>query len=564
MKKKDLAVIDIDRTHVTITVAIVDGGRATLKACRSFVRPAEVDFFDGAAVGAWLGEKLRECGAGGAKVALSLPRGEVVIKRLVLPVAENVAHEDVVGAVRLQMSRQLSVPAEASAIDYIPLPSGGAGAEAGTQSVTAAALPGDRMDWCRAMGRAAGVKLSRIGLRCFGGGHVLSDESLRRDGSVLGVIPSASSVEFVVVEAGQLMLARAVDIGWPIDDSPAAIDAYADRVAVEAKRTWMSHRAVAGQVECQAVIVLGDGTGAEKLASKCGAGLERPGSTLIPAGASLAKSEAEPAASIAAASVGLMLEEASQRPNLDFLHPRKAPDRAARRRQLVLAGAFLAIIGLGSPIVFAQIEISSLDDELERVRRITQERQGELNDMWAEDARLRNLESWSSVKVDWVAHLGALSEQVPAPPEALIDGLNGTVNAQVDFTAKGGQYSGGTWKHAQTSSLTISGRVKQRETAASLRGRLAAGEIYSVESPSPDTGDRFSFQLFTPYAKPEKPQAPVKPGAKTDAKADAKTDGKADSKTDVEKKAAPEQKPPAEQAAGAQPASTAAAPGGAK
>lgn len=521
MKKKDFAVVDVDRAQVTITLAGVDEGRAVIRSCSSFVRPAEVDFFDGAAVGGWIREKLRDAGTLGARVVLSLPRGEVVIKRLVLPVAENVAQEDVVGAVRLQMSRQLSVSAEASAIDFIPIPPGGGGgqgaangaggsAEAGMQTVTAAALPGERMDWCRALARSAGIKLARIGLRCFGGGHVLAAESQRRDGAVMGVIPSASSVEFVVVEAGQLMLARAVDIPWPTESESAVIDAYAERVAVEAKRTWMSHRAAAGQLEVQAVIVLGDGPAAEKLAQRCGAGLERPGVTLLPAGASRAKGEEEPGSSIAAASVGLLLEADSKRPYLDFLHPRKAPDRAARRRQVALAGAFLVILGIGSPIVFAQLRIAALDDELRHYRQITQDRQAELNEMWSEDARLKNLETWSSVKVDWVAHIGALSEQVPSPPEALIDGLNGTVNAQVDFTAKGGQYAGGTWKNAQTSSLTISGRVKQRETAASLRGRLAAGEIYSVESPSPDTGDRFSFQLFTPYAKPEKPPAPAK------------------------------------------------------
>lgn len=508
MKKRDTAVVDIDRQRVTVTLASVDAGRSVVKSCRSFARPAEVDPFDGSAVGLWIREKLKEAGAAGARVFLSLPRGDVVLKRLSIPSGVGVAEEDVVGAVRLQMSRQLSVPPESSAIDYVPMaPAATAPADGpGVAWVTAAALPGDRLDWCRGIGRAAGIRLSRIGLRCFGAGHVLAEESLRRDGGVLGVVPTGSSVEFVVVESGQVMLARAVDIPWPADDA-ADLNAYADRVSVEAKRTWMSHRAAGGEGSAQVVMVLGSGPGADKVCERCSLSLEMPGVTLVPPGASAVRGEPEPTSSVASSSVGLLLEEASGRPTLDFLHPRRAPDRAARRRQYVLGGVLAAVMGIGTPVVLSQLELSSLDDELRRHREVVTRRQADVAEMMAEHARLSHLERWSGVRVDWIAHIGALSEQVPSPPEALVDGLDGSMNAQVDFTAKGGQYAGGTWSSAQTSSFTIRGRVQQRETAAALRGRLAAGEVYSVDSPTPDTGDRFSFQLFSPYPTPRKPEA---------------------------------------------------------
>lgn len=525
MNKREAAIIDVDRLRLTVTVVSVDGGRTVVRSCRSLRRPAEVDVLDGAAMGGWIRDKLRENGELPARVLLSLPRGDVVIKRLTLPAGEGVSSSDLVGAVRLQMGRQLSVPVEASAIDSVPMPpepvapDAAAGSAVGL-TVTAAALPGDRMDWCRSLARAAGIKLARVGLRCFGAACVLADESLRRDGAVLGVIPAGASVEFVIVEAGQLMLARAVDIPWPSSDEPTELEAYADKVAVEAKRTWMSHRAGRGEIEAQAVLVLGAGPGAEKLAERCGSAMERPGAVIASAAAAASKDQGEPAPSIAAAGIGLAMEDAQGRPSLDFLHPRRAPDRAAQRRQRMLLGALAGIVGLGTPIVFAKLEISALDDTLTRQRQLSSSKQSELNEMWAEHARLRHMEQWAGIKVDWLAHVGALSEQVPAPPEALIDGVGGRVNAQVDFTGKSGQYAGGVWSSAQTASFSLAGRVKQRETAASLRGRLAAGEIYSVESPSPDTGDRFSFELFTPLSKP------VRPPPKTDAKKGDKTGDK--------------------------------------
>lgn len=525
MKKRDTAVVDIDRQRVTVTLASVDVGRAVVKSCRSFARPAEVDPFDGSAVGVWIKEKLRESGTVGARVVLSLPRGDVVLKRLSIPAGAGVVAEDVVGAVRLQMSRQLSVPAESSAIDYVPMASAAPQSSdgGGLAWVTAAALPGDRLDWCRAIGRSAGIRLSRIGLRCFGAGHVLAEESLRRDGGVLGVVPTGSSVEFVVVESGQVMLARAVDIPWAADDS-VELSAYADRVAVEAKRTWMSHRAGGGDGSAQVVIVLGSGPGAETVCERCSSSLEMPGVTMVPPGASTVRNEPEPTSSVAAASIGLLLEEASGRPMLDFLHPRRMPDHAARRRQFVLGGVLAAIVGIGTPVVLSQLELSSLDDELRRHREVVTRRQADVSEMMAEHARLSHMERWSDVRVDWIAHIGALSEQVPSPPEALVDGLDGLMNAQVDFTAKGGQYAGGTWSSAQTSSFTIRGRVQQRETAASLRGRLAAGEVYSVDSPTPDTGDRFSFQLFTPYATPRKPEVPEGRGDRASPRAGGRSE----------------------------------------
>lgn len=505
-----LNVIDLDGPRLTVLSAAPTGARIAVRSVLTASRPAEVAGDDAEAVGLWVGQELRRAGLHRHRGLLSVSRSDVVLKSMDFPVAAGMSDAELAGAVRLQMSRQLTMPLEGTAIDYAKLAERpGEGGQLTTVTVLAGAMPGDRLQWCRSMARAAGITVQRIGLRCCGVSALLSEASQRRDGPVLGIAPGWGSVEFVVVREGQMVFARAVDMPRPVgeDEWPA----YAERIAVEAKRTWMSYQGAKGSAPVQLVAVFAEPEVAAAVGGRAGPALEVAWEAVTMAPSAEFSSEAGPAERAAATPlVGLVLEEALDRPRLDFANTKKAVDRSAVRRQRVLLGVLGAIAVCGTAWVLAQQSLDGLSRRLAAATQIQKERKDEFDRFQMEFLRVNHLERWRSVKVDWLAHLSAINEQLPDPRQATADEISGRVaSAEVSFSPKKGEFADEDWSAQQLLEFVVRGKVNHRDVAADLRGRLMNSKLYTVENKGPDVPDRFSLSLLTTQASPaEKPDRP--------------------------------------------------------
>lgn len=464
--------------------------------------PASIDFADADAVGRWLGSALDERGIGKAPVAFGVGRGEVVLKRLNLPGGKALNESEIAGMVRLQMVRQVTFAIEGAAVDYVPLRDRVDEEESGgsSLSVIAGALPGERLGWIRAVVRAAGLRLGRVALQSSGVGALLRPISERHAGPILGVSISGTGVEFVVVEDGQLVFARAADL------SAAGLDhaELARRIGVEAKRTWMSYRVAREGAEVEAAYILGHGPAAERIAAACARALEMPAQALAAPGeiaGEVAEDEALSLQSLLA--LGIPGED------LDFAHPRRGPDLAAKRRQRVLAGVFAAIVVVGGGIVWSRIDLARLRDDVTEAKA----KESALFDAYLtherEHARLMHLREWQAASIDWFGHLNLINERMPDTKLALLDEVRGNSGAAtVEFRAREGRYDGGKWLAVPRASLTLVGSVKAREIANDLRGRLLAEEAYSVVSTGPDVENRFVYGITSTVATPKSGDAP--------------------------------------------------------
>src|SRR5262249_10216465 len=134
-----------------------------------------------------------------------------------------------------------------AAIDFAEIPSAGSGmgthlAQPMGTTVLSGALQGDRLDWRRAVARGAGIRLGRVALKSAGAAALLAELSQRRGGAVLGIALGCGSTEFVIVEDGQLVFARATDLVRPDRSGEAAAvrdarpttdeESFAEKVAV--------------------------------------------------------------------------------------------------------------------------------------------------------------------------------------------------------------------------------------------------------------------------------------------------------------------------------------------
>jgi hypothetical protein len=504
-----VTVLELDGPRMTAACASVTRDKIEIKQWLSAVRPDTVAADDAKAVGAWVGSELERAKIPSRKVVLSVSRGDVVLKTLQLPLGPAASEADMAGAVRLAMSRQLTMAIEGSAIDYAAMSRGGeapatpASGEDVMRAVMAGAMPADRVRWCREMADAAGLKLRRIGLRCFGASALLAELSQRKGGTAIGIAMGWGSTEFVIVEDGQMVFARATDTPRPV--SRAEVESFAERIAVETRRTWMSHKGAKPSAELEMVAILGEGELLRKVGEKVGAAMETrweivgtPALVEIPA----AMPEAERSAT--APLIGLLVEQALRGPMLDFANPRKLPDRGARRRQVALATVLVLIVFGGFGYVLAQQRLAELKDTLKSAQKQETELRKDYDKYLIEQARSRHLEEWSQTGVDWLAHIAALSEQMPDPKLAVVDDLSGTLASDVFFVPRSrtARYPDGVWKINRAATFNLSGRVKERNTALELRGKLVGGQTYKVESRGADVQDRFSFALVTDKAAP--------------------------------------------------------------
>lgn len=494
--------VDLDNTHLSAVMASVGREQVNIDKWLEAKRPDSVDPAEAKAVGEWIGEELRKAGINRGRVVFSVPRGDVVLKRFVLPAGADSTEADLAGMVHLQMSRQLTVGLEGTAIDYMA--TGESSEAGGTRPVLAGALPGDRLKWLQEVAKAAGLKIERLGIRSAGAAALLAAVSQRHEGSLLVIWLGWTSAEFTVVENGQPVFARATDMPRPGRETTADAS-YAQRVAVEAKRTWMSYRMSRESADIEAVAILSETELGELVAERCSEALEMQAEQVgYPKSVYLPRNMEPVDRSVMAPLIGLVAERVIATPTLDFANPRKAPDLAAGKRQRVLLSAFAMIVICGLSYVFASGELAKLEGQVAQAERHDKQRRLEVVEFLREDARLEHVQHWMEIDVDWLAHLHWLSEQMPDPHKAQLEQIHGSLEAAVQFEPKDDKrkYLDGKWRHGQLASFSLDARVRDRAVANDFRARLLASNLYEVDNKGADVPKRFGFSLKTSRSSP--------------------------------------------------------------
>jgi hypothetical protein len=329
---------------------------------------------------------------------------------------------------------------------------------------------------------------------------------------VLGVVPGLSTTEFVIVADGRLVFARAAEVGLP--DTPDDLEGYAEKIVVEARRTWMSYRVGRDSGEVEAVAVVAEGRIADVVGRRCGEALEMPVERFkMPAAVEMPERLGEIDRCLLAPLAGLMAEGILAQPSLDFANPRRAPDLAARKRQRVLLGVFGVIVVGGGLYVGAGYDLARLAARVEAAKDRKAALEQKYVDLQLTEARLQSMQAWTRPRIDWLAHARWLSAQLPEPREAQIDELSGDMNAGVSFlTTPDHSYANGRFSSYQEARLELKGHAGQRDIANAIRGKLMASDAYRVDSPGPDVPDLFDYVLVTEATDPAVKPAPAKKG----------------------------------------------------
>ncbi len=479
----------------------VDVGRNNAVRLRHAVRAdIEGDENDPQQVGRWLRAVLDENGISAKSAIFSVSRGEAFIKRLeppagVLSRAER--HE----MIHLQMSRQASLTSAENVIDYFAI-------DGDDGPIAAAAMPAERVRWRREVARAAGLKLEGIRLRNAGVRAMLgkADHDAR---SAMVIAPGLGSLELLVIESGRLVFSRSIDAALPMSTERRALEHYAERVAVEASRTWVSYRVSPDGREVERLVVLGAEPLAGTVARAASERLELPHEVFTPDAFFRADESIDPLVLTPAIPLaGLPLCDSLRIPVLDFANPTKPPDTRAGLRQAVLASVFVLIVLVGAGYLFAR---NRLDDERAALT-VLREDHNKARDRYIRaqlaGARLGHMRAWADRSIDWFEHLDAVIAKMPGPTEAVLSKLAVEISHRAVFKEGARLNDPAAWSAESLLTISLAGRVRNRAEAERFRQRLLDSGIYTVTSQGPEVEDRFALQVVTGAPTASDPSGP--------------------------------------------------------
>lgn len=492
--------------RVSAVWGTVQKERVRIKGWRVARQPDDVSGADSAAMGAWIASMLRDAGCSARRCVVAVPRANVVLKRLALPVAAQ-GDDDLAGMVQLQMARQLTMPLHGAAIDYVRLGLVDPG-DGGSVEVLAAALPGDYVSSARGMAKNAGLRLRSVALRGEGSATLFAELSYTQDGPVLGVSVTPQGVELGIVAEGRVVFSRAVEIPPPAEVE--GWSSFTQRVAVEAKRTRVAYRGTGETADLVCVGLLGDDALAEAVGKTLRDELGLPWHTVrFPNTVELPSDMDSPTRAALAPLIGLMLGASIDRSTYDFSNPRKPPDPAAAIRQLALAGVFGLVVVGGGAWVIADQHRSALETQIRQADELNTSLGLQYIRQLRAEARVNHLEKLREERTDWLGHLQYLSQTLPPADRLRLEALTGSGSASVRFVTQGREgawsdattLSDGRWMMGRQVSLTLAGNAS-RDVADEVRADLVADNVYELSTKTADVAGKFEYVLTTTKPSP--------------------------------------------------------------
>lgn len=494
--------IELGRRRLRAVLARRSRSGLAIERTLSEAVPAGLQGADSAPLGEWAAQRLQSAGLPRVRAIMALPRESFVLKRVQLPTD---AAEELPGMTRLAVQRDLPLAPEATVIDFVPVKQ-----DSGGTTVMAVALERKKLDAAESFSAAAGLKLERISLRCMGCAALLGSRGEDDSGGVLAIDVAGDAVEFSVIVGGSLRFSRSADLSEA--DDPITV---AEAVITETRRTWLSFRASEDADPVGSVVVLGERLVAQRVAEAVREIVQLPSSILqhhpLVRGDDGAVGEFGSLA-------GLLLEPIIKAPLIDLTRPRQPADRAAQRRQYMLAGIALAIVAYGVAWTIGHREFARLQEREQDLKAKAEGALPEYYQFLRDQDRLHHLQQWEQIRVDWLAHAARLYQSAPQTGEVVFESWNGTLNTlgvQWDSAAD-------RWSAPMEVRINIDGEAKNRAAADRMRNALVEDETYSTTSQGVEatSGRRlphsFSFQLKTarplPDARPPAPPPEEKAG----------------------------------------------------
>ena len=488
------------------------------------------------AFGEKLRDRLRAAGTPPAPALVSIGRDRVILKELKHP---PVPPSEEPALVRFQAVKEMSESPDDVVLDYVPLPSEGAGD--GERRAMAVMLRKDVFQAVQAMCAAAGLKLAGVTPRpyavaagltqAFAAGSAPPPDDAGDAVAALTLGPGGG--EFTVVRAGAMILTLAI---------PAPVLASESMLVAQLRRNLTVYAGQHPAHPVRAVYLAEVGPG---WTDRLSAALGVPVHAYDPLAGALPKVPAAARGRFAGA-VGLLAGKAHDALPINFAQPRQPTTaRDPAKKQLALA-ALVAALLVGAAGVGGYMLVSASDDTTATLASRRDELKAQTEKGKSDVTRTAAIDAWSKREVVWLDELHDLADRMPADDSVRLTsftavaqpvGKDGKQDSQMrvdmKFAAIGAspvnglvtaieRDNAGGNRYYINSPLSVLGPV-QGTAAAGARHTQAFGLVTKVNHREPSkyerrptfTPPKKSWGLFavTPTAppEPEKPDPEVAP-----------------------------------------------------
>jgi hypothetical protein len=341
------------------------------------------------------------------------PRQQVTVHRIQLP---PVPDTEVPDLLKMQAALKLTVPVDTVAMDFTPLPMQ---SSAVTRDVLLVTVPNDQLALVRRTLGDAGLDLSEARVSGYCVAQLLESAGLLRESSEgtrvdIVAVMRADFLELTFLRGREVLFSHS-GASW------SAADAIERTLRSELSRARMSAADVLGDQQIGRIVLLGahEITAAvtDQLSARFdGATIERvdPAVLVASAGDVLVTD-------MAAAAGALLSRQSSSVQTIDFVNPRRAPEKRDLRRVKVLGGALAAVVLFAGIWSYRQGRIADLTGQKSRwdadnaeIRERLQA--GEKDLEWAD-----KIGRWVDRDVEWLDEVDRLRQLMPGTDRMFVD-----------------------------------------------------------------------------------------------------------------------------------------------
>ncbi len=410
--------IDADHGSIHIAAGNVRGGSVRLDSALTVSVGEALTVANAADLGKQLRDALRSAGVAAAPVVAVVGRDRVIVKDFKIP---KVSPAEEPNVVRFQASKEMSEAADSVILDYYTLerPEADGQIRAVTASVRKDVLAAYK-SLCQAAGlKFAGLTARPVGTlaaldRAIASGAVTAPEAKRASVAILSRGEKWS--ELVIARDGQPVFWRAVT-ATALTSEPMLLG--------ELRRNMAVYNGQTPQQPVEALYVVEAAGPASGWSGRIQAGLNIQVQAFDPLAGVDHDSPADARGHFAALAGVLQLKTQGRPLPVDFASPRQAVSTQTNKKRLVAAAASVAALLIVGGLGFGYIKVQQKQTQLAKLVREKSDFEKQRKDMEEDEKRIKALEDWDAMRVNWLDQMYDLAAMFPDPKGTRIESFRG-------------------------------------------------------------------------------------------------------------------------------------------
>lgn len=484
-------ILALDREPHRICGVLADVGTGSVRVRNTFAFDIPELLQDSPDLGTWLRDELRNARISAKQAVVCVPREDVVVRHLDLP---PVPDDELPQIVRFQAAAKSTVSLDQLALDYLPLPAreGLPGRE-----VLVSTVDQQRLRRLKSLGQDAGVEVQAVGVSSVCAAALVSaaeQQIAHQPGDVSIIIcRHGDRVEISLAGERHLYSTHSTQV------TPGESTQSTNAILAEISRSIVALQKRLSNMRVMRCWLIGSKGEDESVGDAVRQRFNCDVRELDPfsgSGIDLACEAPTEARGAFAGPVGLLLaRETAGADIVDFLSPRRPPEKVDYSKQKKIGALALVALVLVGVFGFRHWQLGVLQDELDARNGTLAQKKQNNKQLEPKVADAGEVEEWYAKRVDWLHEANDLAETIDGTERLYLTSLN--------F---------GEGLRGERGAITGGGQARQRFDVEALNAELVSRENTEINAKPIASNGRDStypenFQLDVRLKEPQDTQS---------------------------------------------------------